>query len=86
MKKFKINEDLFKDPKLVKGTLIECLMMNDIEAFRDVLIAHIQVTSKVELVRQTGIGRRTLYDLIDENKEFNPSLKTVGALLESIVA
>jgi len=86
LKPFKINEDLFKNKKLVRETLVECLLMNDMEALRDVLIAHIQSTSKTELVKKTGVGRRTLYDLMDETKEFNPGIKTVGALLNSIVA
>lgn len=72
-----------KNRKVVLKVLIECLVENDLETFEDVLVSYLRVTSKTRLSKQSGIGRRTLYDLI-EKQPFNPGLKTVGALLNTI--
>ncbi len=75
-----------KNPKLVKEVLIRALMENDLESFQDALLGFLRSTSKSKLSLKTGLGRRTLYDLIDESKEFNPTLSTLGAILEAIAA
>ena len=61
-------------------------MSNDLETFQDVLIAHLRTVSKSKLAAKTKIGRQTLYDLIDEKKEFNPTLSTLGSILKAIAA
>lgn len=73
----------FKDARLVKQALAECLINNDLPAFRDVLIAYFKAKSKTRLVAQTGIGRQTIYDLMTK-KDFNPKIKTIGLLIEAI--
>lgn len=75
-----------KDAHLVKEVLVEALMNNDLETFQDVLIAHLRTVSKSKLATKTKLGRQTLYDLIDESKEFNPTLSTLGSLLKAIAA
>lgn len=75
-----------KDRKLVREVLVEALMTNDLATFQDVLIAHLRAMSKSRLASKTGLGRQTLYDLIDESKDFNPTLSTLGAILKGIVA
>ena len=75
-----------KDSALVKEVLVEALMSNDLETFQDVLIAHLRTVSKSKLAAKTKIGRQTLYDLIDEKKEFNPTLSTLGSILKAIAA
>ena len=75
-----------KDIKLVKKTLIELLMNGDLESFQDVLVAHIKACPKSRLARETKLGRQTLYDLLDEDKEFNPTFKTLGAILQALPA
>lgn len=72
------------NPKEILDTLLHCLAINDLEAFQDVLVAHIKYCSKTELSRKTKLGRRTLYDLLDSNKPFNPTLSTIGPLLKSL--
>ncbi len=76
----------FKDAKKIKTILIEALMEDDLETFRDVLIAHIRAMSKTQLSVKSKLGRQTLYDLIDEEKEFNPTLSTLGSILKAIAA
>lgn len=61
-------------------------MENDLETFQDVLVAHLRAAPKSALSLKTGLGRQTLYDLINESKEFNPTLSTLGALLKAIAA
>ena len=61
-------------------------MEDDLETFKDVLIAHIRAISKTQLSTKSKLGRQTLYDLIDEDKEFNPTLSTLGSILKAIAA
>ena len=75
-----------KNAKLVADILIDCLRENDIESFREVLIAHLMTANKVAIAKKSGIGRRTLYDLMDTTKPFNPELSTVSALLHAFAA
>lgn len=75
-----------KNVELVIDTLLECIKTGDIETFREVLMAHLMTVNKVKLAQKAGIGRRTLYDLIDPNKEFNPELSTVSAIIQALAA
>lgn len=80
LKVFKLDEDLFLDRKLIAEVLTDCILNNDIETFRDVLITHLRTVSKGDLAEATGVGRQTIYDLI-EGKNFDPKLSTLTALL-----
>jgi DNA-binding phage protein len=75
-----------KDAKLVIETLLECIRSGDVESFREVLTAHLMTVNKAGLAKKSGIGRRTLYDLMDPNKEFNPELSTISAVIRSLAA
>lgn len=74
------------DPKIIKQAVLQALIDGDLEAVRDVLIAHLQTVNKSNLAAKTKIGRQTLYDLMDSKKEFNPSIKTLSTILDSIAA
>jgi len=75
-----------KNSKEVLETLLHCLAIDDIEAFQDVLVAHLQYASKTDLARKTKLGRRTLYDLMDRKKHFNPTISTIAPLLKALAA
>ena len=75
-----------KDSHLVADTLLECIKTGDIEAFREVLTAHLMTVNKSALAKKFGIGRRTLYDLMDPAKAFNPELSTISAVIKSLAA
>ncbi len=75
-----------KNPHLVAETLLECIKTGDVESFREVLIAHMMTVNKVAVAKKAGIGRRTLYDLIDPKKEFNPELSTISAVIRALAA
>jgi DNA-binding phage protein len=81
---FKSSE--LKDVDLVIETLLDCIKTGDIEAFREVLSAHLMTVNKLKLAKKAGIGRRTLYDLMDPKKEFNPELSTISALIQALAA
>jgi len=76
----------FLDLDLVLQALMECLKMNDLDAFRGVLWTHIMTVNKAKLAKKAKIGRRTLYDLGDPKKEFNPELSTLAAIIQALAA
>jgi len=86
LKRFESDSKLMSNKKVVREALIDALMHDDLNAFRDVFIAYVRYTSKSALVKKTGLGRQTLYDLLDMKKEFNPNFKTIGAILETLAA
>ena len=75
-----------KDPKLVVETLLECIRTGDIDSFREVLVVHFLTVNKTHFSKKTGLGRRTLYALIDNKKEFNPELSTISAIIKAIAS
>ncbi len=75
-----------KETQSVYWSLIECLVENDAESFREILIAHLSVTNKLKFAKDCKIGRQTLYDLLNEDKPFNPTFETIGSVLQGIKA
>ena len=75
-----------KNPKLVSETLLECIKTGDLDSFRDVLTAHLVTANKARLAKKAGLGRRTLYDIMDPKKKFNPELSTVSAVIRALAA
>lgn len=75
-----------KNSRLVVETLLDCIRLGDIESFREVLVAHLTTVNKAAVAKKAGIGRRTLYDLMDPSKEFNPGLSTISAVIRSLAA
>lgn len=86
LKKHNVFSARLRDPRIVKEVLIDALMTNDLEVFQDVLVAYLRTVSKSRLAAKSKLGRQTLYDLIDEKKEFNPTLSTLGSILEALAA
>ena len=75
-----------KDSKLVIDTLLGCIRPGGIESFREVLTAHLMTVNKSKVAQKAGIGRRSLYDLMDPKREFNPELSTLSAIIQSLAA
>lgn len=75
-----------KDPKVVVETLLDCIRSGDLDSFREVLAAHLMTANKLKIAKKAGIGRRTLYDLIDPHKRFNPELSTISAVIKALAA
>jgi DNA-binding phage protein len=83
--KHKPDAKLLANKKLVVEVLIDALLTNDLDVFRDVLIAHLRTISKTELAKKTGLGRQTIYDMLD-NKKFDPRLSTLSSILSKIAS
>jgi DNA-binding phage protein len=75
-----------RNPHLVADVLLDCIKTGDIASFREVLAAHLMTVNKSLYAKKIGIGRRTLYDLLDPKKEFNPELSTISAVIKSLAA
>jgi len=75
-----------KDSHLIAETLLDCIRTGDLGAFREVLVSHLMTVNKVAVAKKAGLGRRTLYDLIDPKKNFNPELSTVSAVIRALAA
>ena len=75
-----------KNPKLVSKTLLDCIRTGDLDSFRDVLASYLMSANKVRLAEKAGVGRRTIYDLLDPKKKFNPELSTVSAVIRAMAA
>lgn len=90
MKSLKVHEPFtseeLKDSQLVVEILLDCIRTGDINSFRDVLVAHMMTANKSQIAKKAGIGRRTLYDLLDPKKDFNPELSTISAVIRAIAA
>lgn len=75
-----------QDSNLIVETLLECIKTGDLDTFQELLIAHLMTTNKSAIAKKAGIGRRTLYDLLDLKKEFNPELSTISAVIRALAA
>ncbi|MEO5971012.1 MAG: hypothetical protein ABIQ95_13870 [Bdellovibrionia bacterium] len=73
-----------KSSKLVRETLLECIRIGDVDSFREALASHIVNSNKLRLAKKTGLGRQTLYDLLDPKRTFNPALSTVAAIFRRL--
>lgn len=74
------------DPDLLKEILIEAIFNDDVAQLADAVVAMIRESNKADLIKKTGLGRRTLYDLIEGKREFNPSIRTLSSLLKGLAA
>src|SRR5438270_4362059 len=73
-----------RTPKLVSETLLECIRTEDLDSFRSILISFLTIVNKTHFAKIAGIGRATLYDMIDSKKRFNPELSTVAAIIRAL--
>jgi DNA-binding phage protein len=74
----------FKNSKLVSETLLDCIRTEDLDSFRSILISCLTTVNKTHFAKSAGIGRATLYDMIDSKKSFNPELSTVAAIIRAL--
>lgn len=75
-----------KDSSLVSDILLDCIKSGDLDSFREVLSSHLITANKMKFAENAGIGRRTLYDILDPSKKFNPELETVSAIFKGLTA
>ena len=70
------------DVELVSEALIQALKDGDSEAFKEILAAHLSVTSKERFSRKARIPRRTLFRML--SPEGNPTLDNVARIVHAL--
>ena len=70
--------------EVVAQALWECLVENDIDAFKEILRSHLEVANKDELAQKAGIPRRTLFRML--SPEGNPTLENLGKIIHQLCA
>lgn len=70
--------------EVVAQALWECLVLNDINAFKEILRSHLEVVNKDELARKSGIPKRTLFRML--TPEGNPTLENLGKIIHQLCA
>jgi DNA-binding phage protein len=79
------NPDLrLQDPEIIAHALWECLVANDIDAFKEILRSHLEVSNKDKLAKKAGIPRRTLFRML--SPEGNPTLENLGKIIHQLCA
>ncbi len=73
-----------KNRELVAKALWECLVSNDVDAFKEILKSHLEVTNKDDLAAKAGIPRRTLFRML--SPEGNPTLENLGKIIHELCA
>jgi len=71
-------------PEAIAHALWECLVDNDIEAFKEILRSHLEVVNKDTLAKRAGIPRRTLFRML--SPEGNPTLENLGKIIHQLCA
>ncbi len=73
-----------KSKTRVRKILSECLFSNDMDTFREVLKAHLEVRNISNFSKETGFPRKTLYRILEPDS--NPTLKNITKLLNNLCA
>ena len=56
-----------KNKKWVSKALLECLTNKDVEGFKEILSAHLELVNKDEFVKKAGISRKSLIQILSKN-------------------
>jgi probable addiction module antidote protein len=73
-----------KDKKRVREALSECLFDDDMEGFKEILKAHLEVRNISNFSKETGLPRKTIYRILEPDS--NPTLKNITKLLSKLCA
>ena len=71
-------------PEVIAHALWQCLVENDIDAFKEILRSHLEVVNKDTLAKKAGIPRRTLFRML--SPEGNPTLENLGKIIHHLCA
>ena len=75
---------IMRDKAHIAKALIECIVENDMEAFKEILSGHMRVINKDELAKKTGISKRTLFRMV--SPEGNPTLENASKVIHELCA
>jgi probable addiction module antidote protein len=71
-----------KDKARVRKLLAERLYSDDMDTFREILRAHLEVRNISNFSKETGFPRKTLYRILEPVS--NPTLKNIIKLLTNL--
>ncbi len=72
------------DEDKVSSALFQCLKEGDIESFKEILTAHLEMKIKSKSAKSHGLSERTMYEALSEKG--NPSLKTIAKIVQMAFA
>jgi probable addiction module antidote protein len=75
--------ELLEERKLGQA-LFSALKDEDIESFKEILIAHLEAKIKTREAKAQGLSERTMYEALSEKG--NPSLKTIAKIVRMACA
>jgi DNA-binding phage protein len=70
--------------KQMSELLLNCIRDEDLDSFQNILISFLATLNKSHFAKKAGIGRATLYEMIDPKRNFNPELSTVAAVIRAL--
>lgn len=70
------------DAVKIKEALMEALFDGDVDAFKDILAAHLGALDKANLSKASGVSRATVFRMLSHNS--NPSLENVAKVLKTL--
>ena len=71
-----------KDKELVFRAFWQCLVEQDIDAFKDILRGHLEAVNKEAFAKKSKTSRRTLHRIL--SPEGNPTLKNISSVLNAL--
>lgn len=75
---------LLRDRGAVRQALLQAILEDDLDTFRDILIGHLRAVSKTQVARTTGLGRQTIYDILQNEAGFDLRVSSLAKLLKSL--
>lgn len=73
-----------KNKKRVREALAECLFSDDMDTFKKILKAHLEVRNISNFAKEAGLSRKTVYRILEPDS--NPTLKNITKLLNKLCA
>ena len=71
-----------KNKEYVKKVLFDCFCHNDMEAFKEVLKAYLELKTKSRIIKKAGMSKTTFYRVL--SKKSNPTVKNISKILQAI--
>lgn len=72
------------DLNLISAALIESLMDGDVEAFKEILTAHLNTMKKDALAKSSGVSLRTIFRMLEPGS--NPTLNNLAKVFHALRA
>lgn len=77
------NKEL-RNKAFISEALWQSLVLGDVEAFKEILKGYLEFMNKENMIKETGLSRRTLYRML--SPEGNPSLENISKIIHKLCA